>query len=265
MLALSSLVLTAMLLFAPSARAGHWEFTCTGSGSRTINYAYPGMLPDTHPWTPPGPQSGSFSLGNAFGSGSDYANSYVATLTTTVTATWKPDGGEDDTAPTDVWLCESSSADWSEGQYGSADDGFGDAAVPNGGGARGATSVTASSNPTPPYIPAPPPHWKKYPVSGGSVTLPARTLTAEGDFPNSSQFPYGGLCAARIDSYNVTVHPTPYNFHQTLGQDNLDGTISFTYAWSSTSGHITDLKSCYLHERVSYNGANPFYPPLDTP
>ena len=205
MLALSSLVLTAMLLFAPSARAGHWEFTCTGSGSRTINYAYPGMLPDTHPWTPPGPQSGSFSLGNAFGSGSDYANSYVATLTTTVTATWKPDGGEDDTAPTDVWLCESSSADWSEGQYGSADDGFGDAAVPNGGGARGATSVTASSNPTPPYIPAPPPHWKKYPVSGGSVTLPARTLTAEGDFPNSSQFPYGGLCAARIDSYNVTV------------------------------------------------------------
>lgn len=105
-------------------------------------------------------------------------------------------------------------------------------------------------------VPQPPPHWKKYSVSGGSVTLPARTLTAEADFPSSSAFPNGGLCVAHIDSYNVTVHPQPYNFHKVVGQGliGVDGTLKFVYDWSSTSGNKDNLTTCFWHEYVTYPG-----------
>lgn len=265
MFALSSLVLAAMLLSSPAARAGHWEFTCTGDGNNTITYAYPGMLPKYTPWpVPTAPQVGSFSLGG-FGDGSDYANSSVTTVNVTVTATWKADGGQDDTPPPDVWLCESASADWSYGRSGTADDGFGDAPVPRSAFPGGAISFTASSytSPDPGVPPPPPPHWKKYPVSGGSVTLPKRTLTAEADYPDMYG-DYGRNCYANVDSYTVTVHPQPYNYRMTSHSDDGSGDLSFTYDWSSTSGNKGNLTDCYAHERVSYNGAtgpHSYYPP----
>jgi len=258
MLALSSLVLATTLLSTPTARAGTWQFTCTGSGTNTLTFGYPGTAPRITHWTPPGPQTGRFDLGSTLGDSSDYSVSDTATLTVTVTATWQSDPNlPSDPAPPKVWLCESAQANWSEGHSGSAADGLSDpyqAQVPGPGGASSSDTAPAAIPPT---------HWTLKTVSGGTVTLPTRTPTAEADFSPTTSRPYGDFCTAHIASYSVTVHPQPYNFHQTLGQDNGDGTISFQYAWLSTSGgRITDLTSCYLHERVTYPGGNPYYPPL---
>jgi len=271
MFALSSLVLATTLLSTPAARAGGWVFTCTGSGSNTDTHPYfTGALPDITYWTPPGPQTGQFSLGQ-FGGGNDYSESDVATITVTVTATWTHGTGQDDTsdpAPPNVWLCESASAAWTMGSSGSADDGFGDAAVPYSDGSPGAISFTATSNP-PPYVPQPPPHWKEYAVSGNSVTLPTRTLSAEGDFSPTQDRPYGDNCYAYVNGYSVTVHATPYNFKKVVGGGNIgfDGTLSFTYDWLSTTGNKNDLIDCFWHEYVTYSGPvgtadfpNKYYP-----
>jgi len=106
-------------------------------------------------------------------------------------------------------------------------------------------------------------------VSGSSVTLPTRTLKAESDFAPTQARPYGDNCYAFVGGYNVTVHPTPYNFHKVVGGGNIgfDGTLSFTYDWSSTSGKKDDLVTCFWHEYVTYPGTvgtaeypNKYYP-----
>ena len=249
MLALSSLVLATMLLSAP-AHAGYWVFTCPGSsGNYTITNANNGHQSVTN-WTPPGPQNRQFYLGQ-FGGGSDYSSKTTVTISVTVTATWRPDPNlPSDPAPPTVWLCESASTEWTQGTIGSANDGFGDAPVAhtNGSGATSSTSPGSS---------LPPAHWTKCNVSGGVATLPIRTLMAEGDYTiQNPSPPFGGLTYAAVDSYQVTVHPQPYNFHQ-LGptMDNGDGTLSFNYVWNSTSGNLSDIGSgCTIYEYVSYDG-----------
>ena len=262
-LALSSLVLAAMLFCAPAARAGSWVFICTGSGINTMTNAF-GHSQYT-PWTPPGPETGQFGF-SQFGSSSDYSTSSSTTMTATVTATWKPDGGEDDTPPPEVWLCESASAEWMYESSGSADDGFGDAAVSNSDGSLGGTSFTATSNPPPPpYIPAPPPHWKKYTVSGKSVTLPTRTLKAESDFVPTPARSYGDNCYAFVNGYNVTVHPQPYNMRLTPNPDgtpavyvdNINGRLLFHYSISSTDGKAADMNSVTAYETLDWGSSNP--------
>jgi len=269
-LTLASLVLAAMLLSSPAARAGTWQFTCTGRGNVTTTYSqytidYWGQpSPTVYNWVPPtAPQSGSFNLGSTFGGGSDYTVSTVASIKVTVTATWKPDTTlPSDPAPPYVWLCESSRVDWSSGHSGTLQDGFGDPAVTN----QGTSGQTASTSPG---TSLPPAHWTKVTVSGGTAKLPERTLSAESDSPVSADFPHGDLCVAHIDDYSVTVHATPYNFKKVVGGGNIgfDGTLSFTYDWLSTDGNRNDLTTCYWREYVTYPGpvgtaANPnqFYP-----
>lgn len=265
-LALSGLALAATLLSAPAAHAGHWVFTCAGSGSNTVSFEL--GPPNLSNWTPPGSQIGQFSSGK-FGNGSDYSTSSSTTVTVTVTATWTPDGGEDDTPPPEVWLCESASAEWMYESSGSADDGFGDAAVSNSDGSLGGTSFTATSNPPPPpYVPAPPPHWKKWPVSGNSVTLPTRTLKAESDFVPTPTRSYGDNCYAFVNGYNVTVHPQPYNFrsggytdvngtqHIAVAQNNPNATLALSYLWSSTDGTRANLGSSTISENLTWD-SNP--------
>ena len=90
--------------------------------------------------------------------------------------------------------------------------GFGDATVPYYNfmyGVNGAASYTSPGNSLPPA------HWTNCVVSGGVATLPTRTLTAEGDYTSqSTRPPFGGQTAAFIDSYQVTIHATPYNFQR---------------------------------------------------
>lgn len=100
----------------------------------------------------------------------------------------------------------------------------------------------------------PPVHWTSYPVSGGVLTLPQRSLTAHA----SVTTPAGGGAtdfACSAGTYTIQIHPQPYNWHKTSQTDNGNGTISFTCDWSSTSGNKAELTSCYSHERVTYNGA----------
>jgi len=266
MLALSSLVLATLLLSSPAARAGHWEFSCTGSGNVTTTYSQYGIdrgqpSPAVYNWVAlTAPQSGSFNLGSTFGGGGDYAVSAVASINVTVTATWQPDPAlPSDPAPPSVWLCESTSTRWTYGHSGKASDGLGPEYKldPNGGGYANSSDAPASP------VGSPPPYWKKWTVSGGTVTLPARTLSAEADSPITNDFPDGDLCDAYVESYSVTVHPQPYNWHVTNGQGqvNSDGTLYYVFDYSSTDGNKADLTSCYEHERVTYQGPDPFLPP----
>ena len=63
--------------------------------------------------------------------------------------------------------------------------------------------------------------------------------------------------------YTVAIHAQPYNFCQTSVTDNGNGTLHFTYQWSSTDGNLSDLDpSCLVHEYVTYPGSNPYTAPL---
>ena len=251
-----------MLLSAPGARAGPWVFTCTGSGTNTVNFV--SGPPNLSNWTPPGPETGQFGF-SQFGDGSDYSTSSSTTISVTVTATWKSDPNlSSDPAPPEVWLCESSSAKWTYQPSGSADDGFGDAAVPLANGSPGGTSFTATSTP-PSLVPQPPPHWKKYTVSGSSVTLPTRTLKAESDFVPTQARPYGDNCYAFVGGYNVTVHPQPYNMRLTpnpdgtpaVSVDNIGGRLLFHYSICSTDGKAADMTSVTAYETLDWGSSNP--------
>lgn len=196
--------------------------------------------------------TGSFGGNIATGYGGAGCSA-TATITATVTATWVSATGQTtatDPAPPSVWLCEGGSVGWvsTASGPGSGDDGLGE---------TGSTTYEQMGSVNSGSAPAsvPPAHWTKYAVSGGVVHLPPRTLTATSSVP---QF-LGGRADAWVYSYSVTVHAQPYNFRQTTGTDNLDGTISFTYGWQSTSGSIADLITCYLHERVTYPGSNNSY------
>ena len=265
---MSCLFLIPLLLCSGShaAHAGSWQFTCTGSGSNTINRApATGEPNNTTNWTPPGPQTGYFSLAK-FGSDSSYSVSNATTITVNVTLTWVPASGQNattDPAPPAVWVCESAQSEWTNGTSGSANDGLGEAKSSTGYYGSAASSDAPTS--------VPPAHWVNRPVSGlGQVTMPTRTLSAEGDAPVTLNSPYGSSCGSYIDFYTITIHPTPYNYHLVPGSvyPNPNGDLSFLYDWSSTSGNKNDLTTCFWHEYVTYQGtvgtaANPnkYYPP----
>lgn len=105
-------------------------------------------------------------------------------------------------------------------------------------------------------------------MTGGKVTLPTRTLRAEGDSVATAQMPNGDQCIAQIDSYTVNVHAQPYNFRAsgyTAGdgthrnkavQDNPNATLALSYVWDSTDGNKSDLTSCTISENVTWD-SNP--------
>lgn len=255
------------LFSASSARAGSWVFTCSGSGSSTVNF--PNGTSTVTPWTIPAAQTGSFSLGGNVSASNYFAANAKATVTVTVTATWTHATGQTNTtdpAPPKVWLCESSSAHWSGAQNtGSASDGLGGEykLTPNNGFYGGTANSSDANNTVP--APVPPAYWKSWTVTGGAVTLPTRTLKAEADYTLT---PLGYYCAASVDSYSVTVHAQPYNFHigayvdgvgilhPTGVNNDSHGQIHFHYVWSSTDGNLSDLTSCVVYEHISYLGNN---------
>ncbi len=275
---LSLLVIS--FLASPSARAGSWTFSCTGSGNFTQTF---NSSSSTTAWIPPGSSTGTSyqlsGLGSAPSRGfsSESANTtrtYDVSIQAAITLTWAPAAGQtaaSDPAPPSVMLIETSTARWTAQVMngagmvttgsGSADDGASDAevATTNQGVTSGGVSATANA----PAGQVPPAHWKNYAVSGGALTL-NRTFSVHAS-ANSNGF--DGGAAFNIDcafgGYSLQIHPQPYNFHQTSGTDNGDGTLSWTYAWSSTSGNLADISShCTIYEYVSYDGnaVGTYYP-----
>ena len=253
----------------PPTHGDYWKFTSTGQGSYTQtssfpNPAYPYPLAT---WTPPAAQVGGFSLYSTFGGSTPYysAVNATATIAVQVTATWVPATGQtmtSDPPPPTVWLCENGRTDWSLTEApvvatGSCNDGLGPEDVESS-----SSGLAASSN-APPTLP--PAYWTNVTVVNGVATLPKRTLTATVNTTQSQ----AGYFAVHVDNYSVSVHPQPYNFKRVVGGGviGLDGTLSFTYDWLSTSGSKDDLTSCFWHEYVTYPGpigtiANPnkYYP-----
>lgn len=242
-----------LLALAAPARAGHWVLTTTGSGQAMVGSG--GML---ETFTPPPPSTNSVTI-NSIGagwstgpcfSGTPGTTTAKANLQVTVTGTWTSDTNSDNTAPPGVWLSESSTAyatctNAGVNQPGSADDGLGDP-VAQSGSQMG--------------ISAPPSGQKYVPQSAGSFTVNL-TLSASAS-GTQGMFQGAGSASVCVGPITIAIHAQPYNFHKTSATDNGDGTLTFTYGWSSTSGNIGDLGSCYLHERVTYPGGNPYTPPL---
>ncbi len=209
-------------------------------------------------FTPPPPSTNSVTInsigaggsnGPCFG-GTPFTITAKANLQVTVTGTWKSDTNSDNTAPPGVWLSESSTAyatceNGGPRQAASADDGLGDP-VAQSGAQMG--------------ISAPPSGPKYVPQSAGSFTVPLKlSASASG---TQGMYQGGGAASVCVGPITIAIHAQPYNFHKISGTDNGNGSLTFTYGWSSTSGNVGDLGSCYFHERVTYPGGSPYTPPL---
>jgi hypothetical protein len=64
----------------------------------------------------------------------------------------------------------------------------------------------------------------------------------------------------RCPSGGDNVVAIPVNFRQTSVMDAGGGDLRFTYAWDSSSGHLSDLSSCVIGEYVTVQGttADPY-------
>lgn len=247
-----------LLALAAPARAGHWVLSTTGSGQAMVGSG--GML---QTFTPPSPSTNSvtinsigagWGIGPCFGGTPDTITA-KANLQVTVTGTWTSDANSDNTAPPGVWLSESSTAratctNTGVDQPGSADDGWGDP-VGQSGSQMG--------------ISAPPSSPKYVKQSGGSFTVPL-TLSASAS-GKQGMYQGGGGASATVGPITIAVHAQPYNWHDagwttgdphgpdtTAGGYVANGSISFRYKWSSTSGNLGDLAGIKLYEKVDYTG-----------
>lgn len=276
--ALGLACLAVTLLSAP-AYAGTWQFSCTGSGQGTSATTMPPGFnqSSTYPWSPPASATGtsytvpglSFSVYSGSAGPGTHTTGDIS-ITAHIKMTWVPDPSlPSDPAPTSIYLIESSTASF-EGYYinggvthlgtGPADDGCQDPVVPttsNGAQTGGVSSTGNAASTT-----LPPPHWFSQAVSGNSFTLD-RTFKTHSEVTVPSNISATIEASCSFSGYTLSIHAQPYNFHQTYVTDNGDGTLSFTYAWSSTDGSLAHLDpSCLVHEYVTYPGGNPYTPPL---
>ncbi len=274
-----------MTLYPASAHAGTWKFSCTGSGTSDSSYSdlyspmYGGPFTAHADWVPPSASPGTSYTIPSFGGGgfggsanADAAATGDVSITATITITWMPDTSlPSDPAPPSLWLIESSGCTYSASYSpygvihtgsGNANDGLSSPADPlvdtfERGVKNGAYMRSANA----PAGTVPPAHWFKKDVAGGVITL-KRTFTAHA----MASFPHDGSTGTMnvncsFEGYTLKIHAQPYNYHQTNVTDNQDGSLTFTYGWSSTDGNLGSLGSCYFHERVTYPGGSPYVVP----
>ncbi len=242
-----------MTLLPAPAHAGHWVWTVSGSGTASTNTAH------SQTWTAPtGPVTSPISIpqivagdgaGRQFGGGTFPPIKANASMSVTITGTWTSDTNSDNTAPPSVLFSVQSSANGSyenngsPAQAGQADDGLHDPFDPN------AQMPGTSDTPTTEYKPS----------QSGSISV---TLSLSGSGSGTPGLQGGGSAGTWVGPVTIAIHPQPYNFHQTDVTDNQNGTLTFTYFWSSTDGQLGDLDpSCLIHEYVTYQGGNPYVPP----
>jgi hypothetical protein len=192
-----------------------------------------------------------------------------ASASLSVTGTWQPAGGNatTDPAPPGIMVSEAvtayalGSASNASGSIvpfaGSVSDGLNDGLTPSPttGQVSGQTYVTES---------------------GGSFTI---NLTISANVSATPGPPYTvnganglGTCtvSAGIGPVSISIHPQPYNFRLDPNNppiEGADGSLVFSFLWSSTDGSLSDLGSISCYEYVTYNGnpgtyvSNVYYPP----
>jgi len=261
-LALSSLVLAAMLLPSP-ARAGHWSLTATGS--LTMNGQ---PVPS---WGPPQGAStnsigfSSYSVGAGGYGYPQYhtvgTGSVQISITATVTGSWVADGTSDETAPPSVVLQETSGA-YYKASYGS--------------GSGSGTASDGLSNPTDAVVS---PYDTSYDASGSSSSVAAHyvkksgsswtesfTITASANASNPDGF---AKAEVGFSGLTVSTHAQPYNMRLTpnpdgtpaVSIDNVNGRLLFHYSISSTDGNTADMTSITAYETLDWGSSNPgLYP-----
>ena len=99
-------------------------------------------------------------------------------------------------------------------------------------------------------------------VATGTSTITVRysdyVYTYNGVTCNGSSTPHLGAAG-------VTVEPIPTNFHQVGESAESGGVLHFDYAWSSSSGNLSDLTDCTVSEKVTYPGTQSPYVWPDPP
>lgn len=241
-----------MVACSAPAHAGHWVWTVSGSGTASTNTGR------SQTWTAPtGPVTSPISIpqivagdgaGRQFGGGTFPPIKANASMSVTVTGTWTSDTNSDNTAPSSVLFSVQSSANGScqnngnPEQAGQADDGLHDPFDPN------AQLPGTSDTPKVEYQPS----------QSGSISV---SLSLSGSASGTPGLQGGGGASAAAGPITIAVHAQPYDFYQTSVTDNGDGSLTFTYGWSSTDGNLGSLGSCYLHERVTYPGGSPYIVP----
>ena len=271
-----------MTFCAVPAHAGTWLLQITsGSGTATATNrktqtwtAPPATTPPPPSPTAPPPPTNSVSTPSLSNGQSATAGGGTATasanLTVTVTGTWQADPTlPSDPPPPKVLVSESSSAyanDTSSDASGNSTPAVPGSSVNDGLG----DSVDPSAQPIGTA------HGTKYvPESSGTFTVTLTlqsTATAKagpnGTNPNGMGFLGSGICSAGVGPVTIGIHAQPYNWHITGVAPGpapthgiIAGELEFLYAWSSTSGSIPDLKTCFFHEIVTYPGPNPFTVP----
>ncbi len=209
-------------------------------------------------WTAPPDTTNSLTLpvcASDILHGTSASGTVNLTFAVKITGTWQGT----DPAPPSVEVIESASATASPSltpvNYNGAGKAIVTASVNNGLESAPAGSLVAV---TPSAVP--PAHLKTFTGSTWSIT---RTFAVSVSATyNSSSDPLVILtmrnyaCRASLDSYNIQIHAQPYNFHRVPGKSvkGYDGTIGWTYGYSSTSGSTKDLTTCYWHEYVTYPG-----------
>jgi len=258
------LLMASLLLAAPDAHAGTWQFTCTGSGSETEDTRTPTIdNTQTQNWVPPGPSTGScqisgFSVTTQPGAFSTTqagtTKSGGGSISAAVTLTWVHGTGQtdaNDPAPTSVLLKESSSASWTAlvDHYPdpyitggtSADDGLGDAEVATyySGVKNGGTSSSAS------------PHYTVKSLTGGTLTL-NRSFSAHA---TASAGPSdAGICFGfSFGNYTVSVDPVPATL--TVDQDQQIFAPAATTRLSATVGNLGNFTLDWV--KISVDGGTP--------
>lgn len=280
--ALSILVLMTTLLPCPSAQAGSWSQVVT-SDNTSSTFKDNGVWLNLDTYSHFSPGSSSYTINRPSGGSSGIGCNIHAVIHVQVTFTWQPASGQTmttDPPPPNVKVLESGTAFWSASSgdemrggsvSGQVVNGLGDARYdpPNdlnhnppiiyqtaykGVGYSGPQPDQSYPSPVPTLVQ----HFQDYPSSSGTVTVSQRTVTADANTTSPNWY-YGAKASV---SYGAYIHAQPYNFHQTNVTDNGDGTLAFTYFWLSTSGNLSDLDpNCVVHEYVTYQGGNPYYPP----
>ena len=93
-------------------------------------------------------------------------------------------------------------------------------------------------------------------AGSGDLTFKAEGYGGQGFSPGPGQ----GQTAQSTAVSATAPCAVPTSLTSTAGQCLASGELDFTYSWSSSSGKMSDLSSCYVGEYVTYSGSPPSPP-----
>lgn len=261
--ALILLCLTTLDISAHAQAANGWLFHVDVVGTpKTTRTNSEGLNAPSLPFTAPADATNSINIGSyASGHAGDGASPGQSqscgasiSLSVKITATWQGS----DPAPPPVEIIETGHATASA----TIPANYGTKQVTSNDGLEGSDASGVAQTPA---NTVPPTHLTQESGSTWSISRSFSATASSGVNVPAGAPQQGYSCGsdASLDSYTVSIHAQPYNWHITsvfangdnsLDSSKADGSLEFYYDWSSTSGSKADLITCFIHEWVTYPG-----------